>query len=72
MQTKISSLRFAVFIIKGPRKASPGKKKEEEKDRDRGHKKQPQKMFTAESGKFAEVIKNSQRTHITKPCSFPL
>ena len=38
MQTKFNSLRFVLFIIKGPRKGSPGKKKEEEKDRDRGRK----------------------------------
>ena len=73
MQTKSVSLHFMVFI-KGPRKGSRGKKKEgeEEKDRDRGRKKHPQKIFTAELRKFAEVMKNSQRTHITKPCSFPL
>ena len=66
MQTKLSSLRFMLFI-KGPRKGSPGKKKEEEKDRDRGRKKHPKKIFTAELRKFAEVIINSQGTHITKP-----
>ena len=72
MQTKLSSLHFMVFI-KGPRKGSRGKKKEEEeKDRDRGRKKHPQKFFTAELRKFAKVMKNSQRTHIAKPWSFPL
>ena len=55
MQTKLSSLRFMLFI-KGPRKESPGKKKEE-KDRDRMRKKHPQKKITAELRKFAEVIK---------------
>ena len=74
MQTKSVSLHFMVFL-KGPRKWSEGKKKEgeeeEEKNRDRGRKK-PHKIFTAELRKFAKVMKNSQRTHITNPCSFPL
>ena len=43
MQTKLSSLHFMVFI-KGPAKEARGKKKEE-KDRDRGRKKHPQKFF---------------------------
>ena len=62
MQTKLSSLHFMVFI-KGPAKEARGKKKEE-KDRDRGRKKHPQKFFTAELKKFAKVMKKlSKNAH---------
>ena len=73
MQTKHSSLRFAVFIIKGPRKGSPGEKRKKKKKRtETAGVKTNTKIFTAELRKFAEVMKNSQRTHRTNSCSFPL
>ena len=71
MQTKSVSLHFMVFI-KGPRKGSRGKKKKEKNKRtETTGIKTSTKNFTAELRKFAEVMKNSQRTHIANPCSFP-
>ena len=70
MQTKSVSLHFMVFI-KGPARGAGGKMKEKKRIETAGVK-TPTKNFTAELKKLAEVMKNSQRTHITNLCSTAL
>ena len=55
MQTEFISLHFMEFIKGGPATGGGGKKNEE-KDRDRGHK-NTHKILPAELRKFAEVTK---------------
>ena len=72
MQTKSVSLHFMVFIRPPQRKPGENRKKKKKKRTETAGVKTPTKIFTAELRKFAKVIKNSQRTHITNSCSFPL
>ena len=71
------AVQISICQCKEPPQREPGEKerKKERKKKKRTETagvKTPTKIFTAELIKFAEVMENSQRTHITKPCSFRL